>query len=350
MSTQFYSDAFAGNGSLARALTNLGLIESLAGKHLLLTGGTGFFGRWLLALLGHLNKQGAGIEVTVTSRNPSAFLSANPDYSNCNWMHWLPGDIRELRSVPGRPLSLILHAATDTSAEANSNPLELFDTIVLGARRIYDIAVRNEGVRVLVTGSGAQYGNIADLGAVPETYSGACISNDVSSVYGEAKRVQETLGSIYAEYRGVDVVMARCFAFSGFGLPLNGHFAIGNFVRDAVYSDEVLLTSGGTAVRSYLHGADLALWLLTLLVRGQGGKAYNVGSDEAITIADLARRVVDRVAPDKRVRILGRSESSARSHYVPDITCARELGLDVWTSLDESIDSMVHWARLHSCV
>ncbi|MNG68196.1 dTDP-glucose 4,6-dehydratase [compost metagenome] len=324
------------------------LQQALAGQHVLLTGGTGFFGAWLLALFQQLNEQGAGVSVTVLARNPSRFLKTQPCYRDCAWLHWLAGDVRELQSVPGQPVNLVIHAATDTSSAAHGNPLQVFDTVVTGARRVLDLAVR-ERARVLLIGSGAQYGPLRagaeHPGGVAEDFAGACVSNSAGSAYAEGKRAQETLGAIYAKTHGIDVIMARCFAFSGPGLPLDGHFAIGNFVRDALFADQVVIQSCGTAVRSYLHGADLAAWLLVLLVRGGAGEAYNVGSDQAISIADLARRVVSRVAQEKQVRILGRAEGSERSFYVPDISRARGLGLDVWTSLDHSIDSMAAWAK-----
>lgn len=345
MTTKYFPQSFWGRGDLQRIPSSLGLHDALAGRHLLLTGGTGFFGRWLLALLGELNRQGAGVEVTVTSREPSRFLASQPECRDYAWLNWLPGDIRELRNLPGRPADLILHAAAGTSSVAHAHPLELFDTIVDGARRVFDLAVHSGVGRVLVTGSGAQYGNLPSAAGVSEAYPGACTSNAISSVYGEAKRAQEILGAIYARNDAIDVIMTRCFAFSGPGLPLDGHFAIGNFVRDALCADEVVLNSSGEAMRSYLHGADLAAWLLVLLARGESGVAYNVGSDQGISIADLARRVVERVAPGKPVRILGQTDGSGRSFYVPDISKARRLGLDVWTSLDASIDSMAAWAR-----
>ncbi|MFT8232984.1 NAD-dependent epimerase/dehydratase family protein [Pseudomonas guariconensis] len=328
---------------------SLGLYEGLAGRNLLITGGTGFFGQWLLAVLAELNRQGARISVTIVSRNPACFLAAWPVYRQYDWLDWVSADVRELPSLTRRSPDLILHAAADTSAEAHARPLDLFGTLVEGAQRIFDLAVRSRTSRVLITGSGAQYGSLPSTGGVSESYVGACVSNVPASAYGEGKRVQETLAALYAQCHGLDVVMTRCFAFAGPGLPLDGHFAIGNFVRDALQADEVVLTSSGEAVRSYLHGADLAIWLLVLLLKGEPGVAYNVGSDEAISIADLARRVVARIAPDKPVSILGRSEGMARSYYVPDISRARALGLDVWTSLDSSIDSMAAWARIGRC-
>ncbi len=322
----------------------LGLREELAGQHLLLTGGTGFFGKWLLALLSFLNQQGAGIEVTVVSRNPERFLATHPDFRNCPWLHWLKSDVRELRRLPGRPVELILHAAADTSAAAHSEPLVLFDSLLDGTRQVLKLAVADGVRRVLLTGSGAQYGALSALG-VTENHPGACASHCAASAYAEGKRAQETLGAIYAERHGIEVIMTRCFAFSGPGLPLDAHFAIGNFVRDALHAEAVVLHSSGEAMRSYLHGGDMAAWLLMLLAKGERGVAYNVGSDDALSVADLARRVVARIAPGKPLRILGQPDGAGRSFYVPDISRARGLGLDVWTSLDESIDSMAAWAR-----
>jgi nucleoside-diphosphate-sugar epimerase len=331
--------------NLQRIPIALGLHDALAGRHLLLTGGTGFFGLWLLALLHQLNQQGARIEVTVVSRNPARFLDAQPHYRECDWLRWLAGDVRQLQEIPGRPADLILHAAADTSAAAHTKPLEIFDTILGGARRVFDLAVHSNAPRILLTGSGAQYGALPAGAGVDENYVGACVSNSTSSAYGEAKRAQEVLAAIYAQDHGLEVVMTRCFAFAGPGLPLDGHFAIGNFVRDALRADAIVLNSAGEAVRSYLHGADLAAWLLFMLVKGKPGEAYNVGSDQAISIADLALRVGQRLAPRKPVRILGRpGMPGARSWYVPDIGKAQLLGLNVWTDLDASIDSMAAWA------
>jgi len=306
--------------NLQRIPPALGLHEALAGRHLLLTGGTGFFGLWLLALLCRLNQQGAGIEVTVVSRNPTRFLGDHPHYRDYAWLRWLAGDVRGLQDIPGRPPDLILHAAADTSAAAHAQPLEIFDTILSGARCVFDLAVRSHAQRVLLTGSGAQYGALPAGVAVTESYVGACVSNSATSAYGEAKRAQETLAAIYAQDHGLEAVMTRCFAFAGPGLPLDGHFAIGNFVRDALRADAIVLNSAGEAVRSYLHGADLAAWLLFLLVKGNAGEAYNVGSDQAISVAELAMRVGQRLAPGKPVRILGQvCAPGERSWYVPNI-------------------------------
>ncbi|WP_244154384.1 NAD-dependent epimerase/dehydratase family protein [Ectopseudomonas composti] len=319
------------------------LTDALEGRHLLVTGGTGFFGRWLLALFQTLQSRGTKFEVTVVSRDPERFLMHWPTFRGCRWLHWVANDVRLIPS--SLSIDLVVHAAADTSAVGQRDSLELFDIITEGARRVCKLAVECGARRVLLIGSGAQYGLIPAGLPVTEDFLGGCDSTYAGNAYAEAKRAQEVIGSIYAKDYGLDVIMARCFAFSGPGLPLDGHFAIGNFVRDALYADAIVLNSSGQAMRSYLHGADLAGWLLTLLLHGESGQAYNVGSDHAISIADLAHLVAARIAPYKPVCILGQANTSERSFYVPDISRARGLGLDVWTTLNASIDSMAHWGR-----
>lgn len=322
------------------------LIGLMRGRKILITGGTGFFGRWLLALFDELNMRGAGVSITIVSRAPEKFLNSNPCYRNVSWLKWITSDIAGDWYKHRLDVNYIIHAATDTTFRSSDRPLTLFDSIVNGARGVLEFAAKNGVERVLMVGSGAQYGVLLDQSPVNEEYIGACRSEELANVYGEAKRVQETLSAIYAHEHGVQTVLTRCFAFSGPGLALDAHFAIGNFVRDALVSQSIKILSSGSTLRSYLHGSDLAAWLLVLLCRGQSGGVYNVGSNRSVSIAKLARLVVERIAPEKSVRILGQRSCDGRQSYIPDIQRARGHGLDVWTSLEESIDSMARYARL----
>lgn len=321
------------------------LQQSLHGKHILITGGSGFFGRWLLALLQALNSSDCDVRASVVSRDPQRFLALNPWYTQASWLHWHQHDIRQLPTRAAGAIDLVLHAATDTSAAAGATPLQLFDTIMEGARRVLDAALSGGARRVLFTGSGAQYGSLPFGIPVAECNQQACDSRLPASAYGEGKRAQETLAAIHARESSIEMIYTRCFAFSGAGLPLDAHFAIGNFVRDALQRDAIYLSSGGQSVRSYLHGGDLAVWLLFLLIRGAPGEAYNVGSDEALSIRELAARVRDQLAPGKPLAFPN-GQAGPTSYYVPDISKARALGLDTWTSLDASVQGM---ARYGAC-
>jgi dTDP-glucose 4,6-dehydratase len=174
---------------------------------------------------------------------------------------------------------------------------------------------------------------------IPETYNGMPDPLLLSSTYGIAKRQAEHLCTLYGEQFGLETAIARCFAFVGEDLPLHAHFAIGNFIRDALWHESITVGGDGTPLRSYLDQRDLAHWLICLLLQGQPGQAYNVGSDVAISVTDLAFLVRDTLAPSKSVHILGTPDQQRqRNRYIPSIEKARtELQLDVRIALQQAI-------------
>jgi nucleoside-diphosphate-sugar epimerase len=313
---------------------------TLNGKRIFITGGTGFFGLWLLAALACLNRDHADITVTVLSRDPVRFLSHNPHWNSLPWLTFTAGNVRDFAFPPGH-FDMLIHAATDTSMDAHAQPLSLFDDIVLGSRRVLDFAINAGVTRSLLISSGAVYGpQPLGFSHIPDDAAIACQTQLASSAYGEGKRVMEMLGSLYQHQSGIESIAARCFAFVGPGLPLDGHFAIGNFIHDALFADTIRVKGDGSVMRSYLYGADLAVWLLHLLANGQQGVSYNVGSDQGISIGELAFLVRDVLAPGKIVQIQNQLpvQNQTRNRYVPAIERAKSsLGLDVWTSIEDSL-------------
>jgi dTDP-glucose 4,6-dehydratase len=175
---------------------------------------------------------------------------------------------------------------------------------------------------------------------IPESYNGMPDPLLLSSTYGIAKRQAEHMCTLYGEQFGLETVIARCFAFVGEDLPLNAHFAIGNFIRDALWHEAITVGGDGTPLRSYLDQRDLAHWLVCLLLKGKPGQAYNVGSDKAVSIAELAYLVRDTLAASKPVHILGvpDKQQQQRNLYIPNIDKARtSLQLDVQISLEQAI-------------
>ncbi|GAB3268396.1 NAD(P)-dependent oxidoreductase [Chitinimonas naiadis] len=321
------------------------MLTGLSEKHLFLTGGTGFFGKWLLAALDALNGRGIRVSVDVLSRNPAGFLAAEPTYQEKSWLRMIQGDVTAL--LPGNiHYDYVIHAATDTSVAAQKDKYQLFEQILNGGRRILDFAAAGGAQRILFTGSGAQYGRLPDdTHSFSEDCGFACNANSVDSAYGEAKRALETLAMLHATRSGVEPIFTRCFAFAGPGLPMDGHFAIGNFIRDALYQPEISVKARGEVWRSYLYGADLAIWLLTFLLRGQAGQAYNVGSNEFVTLHELARRVGGLLSPGKPVLRPFAEDGGNRSRYLPNIERALTMGLAPWTDLDMAIVNTATWSR-----
>jgi UDP-glucuronate decarboxylase len=305
-----------------------------------LTGGTGFFGK---ALLRHLLANGlaADASLVVLSRNPASFLAAYPQFAAHPKITFLKGDIQQRESLPwDHVFTHVLHAATESTIGPSLTPLQRYDQIVDGTRNILDLSVATGARRFLLTSSGAIYGRQpADLAAIPEDWNGSPPLSEPSTAYGQAKRAAEHLCALVGEQHGLETVVARCFAFVGPDLPLNVHFAIGNFIRDALTADAITVAGDGTPLRTYLDQTDLAHWLFILLEHGLSGQEYNVGSDEVISISALAYLVRDILAPDKPVHILGQpGPDAARNRYVPDIRKVQQsLGLNVTIPLADAI-------------
>jgi nucleoside-diphosphate-sugar epimerase len=141
------------------------------------------------------------------------------------------------------------------------------------------------------------------------------------------------------------VTIARCYAFVGPYLNLDIHFAIGNFIRDGILKQPIIVQSDGTPLRSYLFGTDLAVWLWMILLRGKAGCAYNVGSDQAISIVELATLVSQCFSPSPEVQVLQKAKRDQPcARYIPDIKLAKkELGLQVYTNLKDSIENTIAW-------
>ena len=309
--------------------------------HLFVTGGTGFFGK---ALLRHwAAARGDDLAVTILSRAPDAFRARHAELLRGLDVRFVEGDVLRPQTLPSAgDFTHILHAATDSTLGPGLSPLARYDQIVDGSRHVLDMAVRLGVGRVLVTSSGGVYGPPPPgMDRIPEDFHGLPDPLNPQNAYSVAKRAVEHLCALYADQHGLEPVIARCFAFVGEDLPLDAHFAIGNFLRDALAGRAIVVQGDGTPLRSYLDQRDLARWLMALLERGKAGSAYNVGSDEAVSIADVARLVQRAAGSTEPVRVLGQApvgQAANRSRYVPNIARAREeLGLSVDISLARAI-------------
>jgi dTDP-glucose 4,6-dehydratase len=323
---------------------------ALRGARLLVTGGTGFLGSWLVDVLLAVDRAAAlDIRVTLLTRNRTALGLRRPDWLAMPAIEVVEGDVRDFR-CDGERFSHVLHAATDTSAAAGRRPLELAESIVEGSRNLLGIAARSGARRYLYFSSGAVLGRPAGAGQlIGEDVDTAPAVDDPGAAYGNAKRYAEHLHLLAAAGSGMELVIARGFAFVGPRMPLDGHFAIGNFIANGIAGQSPRLLSAGTAVRSYLYAGDAAAWLLTMLALGRSGRIYNLGSDQGLTVRELAERVAAVLGLPGPV--LGQGDAGGRTAYVPDIGRAREeLGLGVWCPLDAAISRTADWARAVACL
>ena len=330
------------------------LWPELRGARLLITGGTGFFGRWILESLLAANAEWRlGIHATVLSRAPGEFLKRVPHLASVTQLKWVTGSVATCAPelFAGDRYSGVIHLATEADGRATlTAPLAAIDVIANGTGRVLEVARRTGASRFLFASSGSVYGlQPPEVELIPEDFPGAPDPTDMTGAYaisGAAKRHAELLCAAYAQEHGLGTVIARGFTFAGPGLPLDGKFAFGNFLQDALAGRPIVITGDGTPIRSYLHAIDLTTWLWTMLVRGSAGCVYNLGSENAVSLCEVASAIA-RELGSPGVTVLQTSRLGAVPHrYVPSTRRARdELSLRETIGLKDAIRLSAAWHR-----
>jgi nucleoside-diphosphate-sugar epimerase len=328
------------------------LWDSARGQRIFISGGTGFFGLWLLESLAYCNRKlDLSLSATVLTRDPHAFLNRMPRLASEPSIELLQGDVRSF-AFPDQDFDYVLHAAGPANGHAAIGSRGLMEILVHGTENMVELARARNTKSFLNVSSGAVYGGQPEnLSHVTEAYLGGPDWLDENGVYGEGKRISEQVCSLFARESTAHVAIARCFTFVGPHLPLNQHFAIGNFIADALAGRNIVLRGDGTPTRSYLYMADLAIWLWTLLLTEEKPSAnplvLNVGSGDAIRILDLAQEVINELSPALKVEIAcNETTSEQRRRYVPDVTKAEsELGLRPLIGLQDAIRRTAEWYR-----
>lgn len=319
-----------------------GLWEELRGKRLFITGGTGFFGCWLLESFAWANeKLNLNASTLVLTRNYEAFKKTAPHLAANPSIQFHIGDVRGF-NFPEGEFSHIIHAASASAVGKfmNEDPILRYDTIVNGTRHTLDFAVKCHAVKFLYTSSGNIYGRQpSGMTHITEEYSGAPEPDDSNAALGLGKRAAEFFCISYSKRHNIETKIARCFSFVGLHLQLDVHYAIGNFIRDGLNGGPILVNGDGAPHRSYLYAADLAIWLWTLLFKGESCRVYNVGSEEDMTISELANMVSQCFQKPVEVKIAKASAmNSTPERYVPSTKRAQiELGLGQHINLREAV-------------
>lgn len=323
------------------------LPDLLDGRRILASGCTGFFGVWLHRLVLDLQNLGCQTSLIRLSRNPAAFEARHPEFKALRGSQWIVSDANEFAKAQPGPFDFALHMATSSDAAQNAAfPRAMLEGSMAGTAGMLDLCERF-GSRLLLVSSGAVYGKrVPQDGPSKESDARHSAPDplDPAQCYGEAKRASEMLCSISRSR--VESSIARPFAFLGPHLPLNAHFAAGNFLRDAALNQPIVIQGDGSPVRSYMHPADLIVWLAWLMAKGPAFEAVNVGSDQPIDLASLARLASD-AAGSPAPRILGQ-KASRIDHYVPDISKATGFGLRLAHDLESSIASTLSWIQCNS--
>lgn len=328
-----------------------GRVAGLADARVLITGASGFVGRWVVASLAHVRRElgldGLTIQILVRDSTGARARLGSKLWSE---LKVLEADINADWTLE-ESVSHVVHGATPSSRRSGSaDARSVLVTSVLGTQNLLRaLAERGNRPRVLHLSSGAVYGpQPLVLARIPETWPGGPSPFHATTPYAEGKRAAEALLEAACREGIIDPVHARLFAFLGPGLPIDESFAIGNFVRDAVGSGSIDVLGDGSVVRSYLDARDLAAWLVLLLLHGEASEAYNVGSPNGHPLTYWASLCSELCGADMR---FGDAPAGDRSIYVPDVTKSERQQF-VIESRDarDALSSWVQWLRLRAAL
>ncbi|KLO21687.1 NAD-dependent epimerase/dehydratase family protein [Marinitoga sp. 1155] len=323
--------------------------KKIKNEKIFITGGTGFFGKWFLGSILRANeKLNTNIKIGVLSRNPEKFKKNFPYLSNEKYVNFYKGDIRNF-DFPNENFSYIIHGAS-ASAEGwfkGENQIIRIETITAGTKRILDFAKKNKIKGFLYMSSGKVYGTHSDIyEKIPEYYCGNLCLEDPNAALSIGKKMAEFLALEYSKNYNIPVKIARGFAFVGPYLQLNLHYAVGNFIRDALKGGPIVINGDGKALRSYLYAADAIIWFFKILINSKNRSIYNVGSENIVSIKEVAELINSVSNKKMEIRIQKKEISKKVDQYIPSTKKIKEeLGVREYTSLKDAIIKTIDFYR-----
>lgn len=321
-------------------MINSDIDAAFEGKTALITGATGFVGRNLLSVLIETKSFRSGsLKLICVTRQPNILRAQWPNVEQK--LYILNWDIHKSSNQDLSKVDFVFHLAGENRVfQTESQGKRISDTTILGTKNVLEASSRYGSPRIAFASSGAVYGSAA-IGQCPfrEDMLIELDGMGQQDPYRASKRTAELLCSDFNSRGSAEVMIARMFTFVGPYLPLNAGYAIGNFIHDCLSGRPIRVNSDGSSVRTYQYSLDLINWLITILIRGQSGRIYNVGSSEEISIAELSSRVAEICDNQLGVEIIGRvGQDPVSSWYVPNIERAKhELGLHNLFTLSDSI-------------
>lgn len=337
------------------------LLGELKNKTLFITGATGYVGKCFLDLLLTAEESlGLNMKIHILTRNTNRFLTEFPRIRTFKNISFIEQDIREsLESVPYN-LDFIIHGATPASSQERAyflkqNPISLLDMIKNSTEKILSLCKSRKDTKCLYISSGAVYDSLQSSIKFQETDYQA-LNND-SELLLTKKSDPYSLGKILSERAFLKAQaqseftnfnITRCFSFIGPYLPINSGFLGSSFFENITRKEAITIKGSGNEIRGFMHSRDLAIWLITILIKGKPSETYNVGSDAALSVKEFASKISEyfnnhEIYVKKQI-----TPNTPRKYYVADISKARqELGLELkYSKIENSIKDAADWYGL----
>lgn len=337
--------------------------ERMSGSNLLITGGAGFLGYYLVLAALHFNRtRGASKPIGITvwdnfARGTPAWLSDLGGNAN---LRVEKRDLIEPLPVPMEDFQWIIHAAGIASPiYYRRYPIQTIDANINGLRNLLEYSVRQKARGKPIQGflfysSSEIYGDpLPEWIPTPEHFRGLVSCTGPRACYDESKRFGETLCVVFAQQHGLPVKMARPFNNYGPGLKITDRRVLPDFARDVLAGRDIVMYSDGKPTRTFCYSADAVTGYYKVLVNGEPGEPYNIGIDRPeISMADLAEKVIaeGRVLFGYAGRLV--RHASPEADYLtdnPNRRCPnldksrRQLGYNPTILIDEGIRRALIW-------
>jgi nucleoside-diphosphate-sugar epimerase len=323
------------------------ILSKLRSKHISVTGGTGFLGTWVTETIAALNDEHKlDITLSLYARNISDWAQKYPHLSERSDVHLKAQDIRSPFEFHNNTNFIIHAAGIPNNRVHSSDPLRVHQTTVLGISNALQAATKLQYLnRFLNVSSCLVNGKPTRSGELHETEYFPIPAGQLHSVYAEAKRSAESLAAIYRSQFRMPISTIRPFTFAGPFQELDRPWAINNFLRDALTSNDIRIHGDGSARRSYLYGSDAAWWTLAALINGIDGQIYNIGSPTPITHIDLAKMISAQFSPKLNFMLnTAPSKHLQQDDLFPNIDhTQKSLGVSQTSPLEETIKKTGSW-------
>jgi len=329
----------------AKSCKNITNLEKLKNSNILITGGTGFVGKWLTEMLIYLNENfNFNINIYLLARN----IPKDSNQSKLSYIRYIKSDIRNIKELP-TALNYIIHAAgTPDSKEHVSNSIKTIETIVGGTQKILDLSSRLPNlINFLHLSSSKIYGNNYSIIPIDESNS-TIIGYNNQDVYSESKRMSETICKSYISELHLPIIIVRPFAFIGPFQLLDKPWAINNFIRDAILGGPIRILGNEHSSKSYMYGSDFANYILNILIFGKIGEAYNIGSSNPITLIDLANKIKNIIDTEIEIKFKASKDNYSKTIFdVPQTSkIENDLSIKEAFGIDEALRRTILWNKL----
>lgn len=268
-------------------------VGELSGKTVMLSGATGMIGKCIIDIMMQFNKDCAPdecIRVIALSRNEGTARRRLEEYWDKDTFYYVSCDVNNQIPECGQA-DYIIHAASNTHPlQYSGDPVGTITSNVIGTKNLLDYAVSHGARRFCFLSSVEVYGeNRGDTERFTEDYLGYMNCNTLRAGYPESKRVGEAMCNAYARANGLDFVIPRLSRVYGPTMLPSDSKAVAQFIKKAVAGEDIVLKSAGMQLYSYTYVLDAAMGVLTVLLRGESGEAYNVSDIESeVTLREIA--------------------------------------------------------------